>query len=396
MDTGDFFNQPPSIAEKTLYGYLLELVRCQPPETVIDCYRQLFIDGLGYHDDYVWESLTKVVTLRSREDFRHILNRSWYIAINPWLEDRDRREFIPALVKLFSSQPCGVPDSLTAVKLRRACEYFTNETQDYWKLKLLAFTINQNAGNVLRNSIYRYPFLYEQALNYGYTSAEYSEKISRLRHQAEQAYQQKLRRYLTEGESDNPTQLTPTQIEQAQQEFTCKVDGKWSYQEQAKRLRDRVRRAACCREFKETQLYQYLSVSKGLSLKNFNEALKDFLRNLLPQYNSLRPDKAAIEAMCKKLLDWLIADKSENPNHYTFDNLLANLGASRVVGVILKIVLFCREVKSYVEECFNRLFRHYGSFPESQTQWLVEVFEHWNLATAIHFPVGESATATIS
>ena len=391
MDTGDFFNQPPSAAERILYNHLQTLVRTQSPTVVLDCYRCLFIDALGYRDGQVWKALENIVSLRSRVDFRHILNRSWYIAINPWLEDRDHRDSIPALIDLLASEACGLPESLTTVKLRRAREYFVEKTQDHGKLKLLAFTINQHPGKVLRTFIHRYPFLYEQALNYEDTiGSDYSEKIARLRRQAEQDYQQKLRSYIADQSDENPTRLLPEQVRQAQQEFTDKVDGKSSYQEQATRLRDRARRAACCREFKETQLYHYLSMPMGLHLKNFNEALKEFLRNLLPQYNSIRPDKVAIAAMCKKLLDWLIADKAEHPNHYTFDNLLANLGVARVVGIVLKIVLFCREVKSYAEECLNRLFRHYGSFPEEQTQWLVEVLEHWNIACATHFSTSES------
>jgi hypothetical protein len=73
------------------------------------------------------------------------------------------------------------------------------------------------------------------------------------------------------------------------------------------------------------------------------------------------------------------------PDHYVFIDLIANMGVTRTVGLLLKIVLLSKKVTPYLEKRFSILFNHYESFTRDGVPWLVKSLENMQLAFSVHF-----------
>jgi hypothetical protein len=80
-----------------------------------------------------------------------------------------------------------------------------------------------------------------------------------------------------------------------------------------------------------------------------------------------------------------VVESSHQPDHFIFVDLIANLGATPTIGLLLKIVLLCRKVKPYLEKRFSILFNHYESRIRDGIPWLVESLENLNIALSVHF-----------
>jgi hypothetical protein len=88
---------------------------------------------------------------------------------------------------------------------------------------------------------------------------------------------------------------------------------------------------------------------------------------------------------CRKLLNFLVVESSQQPNHYIFCNLTANFGITPTIGLLLKIALICRQVKPYLEKRFSILFNHYEAYTKDKVEWLVESLENLNIAFSSNF-----------
>jgi hypothetical protein len=66
-------------------------------------------------------------------------------------------------------------------------------------------------------------------------------------------------------------------------------------------------------------------------------------------------------------------------------DLITNMGVTRTVGLLLKVVLLCNKVKPYLEKRFSILFNHYESFAKDGVPWLVKSLESLQVALSVHF-----------
>ncbi|NJR65047.1 MAG: hypothetical protein HC772_06555, partial [Leptolyngbyaceae cyanobacterium CRU_2_3] len=85
------------------------------------------------------------------------------------------------------------------------------------------------------------------------------------------------------------------------------------------------------------------------------------------------------------LLNFLVADKPQHPNHFTFIDLITNLGPIATIGILLKIVLICRKVKPCLERRLSILFSHYEMCTRESVEWLVQALETLNVALTTNF-----------
>jgi hypothetical protein len=85
------------------------------------------------------------------------------------------------------------------------------------------------------------------------------------------------------------------------------------------------------------------------------------------------------------LLNFLVVESPQKPNHFIFVDLISNIGSTLTTGLLLKIVLICRKVKPCLEKRFSILFNHYELCRRDGVQWLVEAMETLNLALSTNF-----------
>ena len=86
-----------------------------------------------------------------------------------------------------------------------------------------------------------------------------------------------------------------------------------------------------------------------------------------------------------KILGFLVVESTKKPEHFFFNNLISNIGSIATTSLLLKIVLVCYKVKSYLEKRFAILFNHYERSTRESVKWLVKVLENLQVAFSTNF-----------
>ncbi|MEB3232554.1 MAG: hypothetical protein VKJ64_16215, partial [Leptolyngbyaceae bacterium] len=82
--SGNRYQRDIPSAQKTVFDYLLEIVRAWPPEDVLNEFKHLFIHHVNTSSSVILPALYEIVFANKEADFRNTLKRSCYILINNW------------------------------------------------------------------------------------------------------------------------------------------------------------------------------------------------------------------------------------------------------------------------------------------------------------------------
>lgn len=398
--------------ESVIYEHLLSLIESEPPSTIIERFRMLFIEGAGYPEPDISEALFKITdSSRAEQDFQFILNRCCYILINRWLTQRQLRKFIPELVELFENLPD--PSQAPASRVRRLQELVKNftETEQCMSLRELCQVISQEVENpskdskLLRTLISRYPYLYEYCLLSEDSSYEQQQSIRQLQSQAQRQFELDLSQYITyqvpraqamRSQSEqaheripqpvtNPTLLSARALSLACKQFLGRVEGSYTYRDLAHNFLVRISQPQSYLTFKE-DLYNYLitSIKPEYGQHKFNKRLHDRLQRMFPEFNYQKLNTILLIQCFQNLIDFLIASPQQ-PEHLFFIDLISNNGSLKTIGLLLKITLLSSTIKPYLEKRLANLINHYESQSINDITWLIEFLENFNIAWSIYF-----------
>lgn len=409
------YNRPVNDEEQKLYDHLLSLVQSEMPSQLVQRFRSLFVDVMGYPDAEILLSLDKLATSKSADqEFRFVLNRCCHILINRWQARPQFQTAIPELIGIFEEFPARpfteFSRSRSVRRIRELVKEFIDSEQ-YITLRRLAQVINHSndtstpSNAPLGTLICRYPYLYEHCLLAEGSPYEHQQTIRHLQIQAQRQYEIDLSQYVTyqvrrsqiaDGVSSqatnrlypakNPTLLSDQELCIALKQFAGKSQGAYSYRDIAQRFLTHSIQTPTFRAFKD-DLYDYItaSVDSEYGKRQFNNQLYAHLENTLPESDDQRPNDFLIIRTCSQLLNFLVIESLQRPNHFLFVDLLSNLGPTLTTGLLLKIVLFCRKVKPYLEKRFSILFSHYEASRHDTVQWLVQAMENLNVALSTNF-----------
>jgi len=393
-------NRQSTKEEQLLYQHLQNLARHQKPETSIDNFKTLFINASGYFIPEIWQVMETIIDADPDEEYFHnIINRSSYILINRWLQNPQLQKSIPDLVNLFQVKPNLLPTCWTSKRIRTFINSFT-ETEKYLALKRLAQMfireVEENTKieeKTLGKLINRYPYLYENNFINEDSTDEEQEEIRKMKQKQQQKYEVNLSKYITyqrlprkSNFLENPTLIKDQELNDVIRYFTGKIDGDLTLRDEAEKFRIYCNLTYSYRSFKN-RLYEYLTapIDHIYSKGKFNHRLYHKLQNTFSQNNTNKPNDSLILDTCKKLLNFIVIESIEQPKHFVFYDLISNLGVTKVIGILLKIVLFCREAKPYLEQRFSILFNHYQGSTSGQVWWLVKSMETLNVALSTNF-----------
>ena len=155
--------------EQIIYEHLLYVVKVETPERVLERFRSLFIDGIGYTDGRIWSTLESLAMDKSAEEcFPLIINRCCYILINQWQMQPSGQEPIAKLIDLLEHpQDVRMTYSKLIRRFRQLLKCYLNG-EDYLKLKRLNVVLTATTSvkaaiddRPLGKLITRYPYLYE-------------------------------------------------------------------------------------------------------------------------------------------------------------------------------------------------------------------------------------------
>lgn len=403
----------PTLEEQQLYDHLLYCVQVESCSQLIERFRGLFLDGARYVDPQVWLSLEKVVTSkRAEQEFKFVLNRCCHILINRWQLQPQLQAAIPELIALFENPPDPAKvQSRGARRLRHLVQQFS-ETEQYVTLQRLSRVMSESAESIGNESkavgalIQRYPYLYEHCLLSEDSSYEHQQTVRQIQARIQRRFELDLSQYVTyqvrraqairtqSKESldkliqpvKNPTLLTERELAASLKQFVGKVQGPHTYRDVAQSFLTHTSQTTSYKNFKD-ELYEYLtaSIDPAYGKRQFNDRLHEHLKNILPQCESQKPTEFLLVRTCSQLLNFLVVESPQRPNHFIFVDLITNLGATLTTGLLLKIVLLCRKVKPYLEKRFAILFNHYESVTRDGVPWLIHSLENLNVAFSIHF-----------
>jgi hypothetical protein len=411
------YNRQVDHEEQQLYDHLLSIVQSEMPSQLVQRFRQLFIDGVGYPDASILASLDKVAASKAAEqEFRFVLNRCCHILINRWQARPQFQAAIPELVALFETAPTRtvleVSRARSVRRLRELVRSFV-ESEQYLTLRRLAQVMSQtnttpgSTGNEpLGSLISRYPYLYEHCLLTEGSTYEHQQAIRELQAKAQRQYEFDLSHYATyqvrrsqisrnastQTTSSvlqpvkNPTLLSDLELCHALKQFAGKSQGSGTYRDLAQHFLTHSSQTPTFQSFKD-DLYEYMtaSVDPEYGRRQFNKQLYAQLKNTLPESDRQKPNDFLMVRTCSQLLNFLVVGNTQTPNHFLFVDLLSNIGATFTTGLLLKIVLICRKVKPYLEKRFSILFNHYESHKSNAVYWLIQAMENLNIALSTNF-----------
>jgi hypothetical protein len=400
--------------EQRLYDHFLQLVQTESPTQLVQRFRSLFIDGAGYSNPEILEVLNKIVGSKSADqEFRFVLNRCCHILINRWQTRPQFQAYIPEVINLFESgyaqRNVEFSRSRSSRRLRELIKDFTT-TEQYLTLRRLAQVIgettsvtdSQQVGNLIR----RYPYLYDHCLLAEGSTDEQQQMIRQLRSRVQRQYEIDLSQFVTyqvrrsqlhrsnfpEGTQrilqpvSNPTLLNEQELCRALKHFAGKSQGAHTYRDVAQCFLTHSSQTPSFKTFKD-DLYQYMTASVDTEYGNrqFNKRLYTQLSNTLPESNFQRLNDFLLVRTCSQLLNFLVVESTQKPNHFLFVDLISNIGPAITTGLLLKVVLICRKVKPHLEKRFSILFNHYETSQREAVQWLVQAMEYLNLALSTNF-----------
>lgn len=403
----------PSLEEQQLYDHLLYCVQVESCSQLIERFRSLFLDGVRYEDPQVWLALEKVaMNKRAEQEFRYVLNRCCHILINRWQMQPQLQWAIPELITLFENPPDPARvQSRGARRLRQLVQLFA-ETEQYLTLQRLSRVMsgevddNGNGAIAVGTLIQRYPYLYEHCLLSEDSSYEHQQTVRQIQSRIQRRFELDLSQYVTyqvrraqairtqsvetldkiTQPARNPTLLSERELAVALKQFIGKVQGSDTYRDVAQSFLTHSSQTNSYKAFKD-DLYEYLtaSIDPSYGKRQFNDRLYAHLKNTLPQCETQKPTEFLQVRTCSQLLNFLVVESPQRPNHFIFVDLITNLGATLTTCLLLKIVLICRKVKPYLEKRFSILFNHYESATKDGVPWLVKSLENLNIAFSVHF-----------
>lgn len=416
VDLKHRYNRPPLVAEQYLYDHLLQRVDLDPPEVMIERFKALFIEAIGYPERDIALALDELAVSKIAEDeFRFILNRCCHILINRWQARSQLQTAIPKLVELFESAPSKPVNEISRAKGARQVRSLVSafpESEQYLTLKRLARVIDGEypadylGKRPLGTLIRRYPYLYEHCLLSEDSSQDHQRAVQKLQVQAQHKFEVDLSQYVTYRVRrarlarqtsastavqtlrtvDNPTLLSDRELVDSLKQFSGRVDGSHTYRDMAHSFMMHTNHTRSYYNFK-SDLYEYItaSVDSSYGSRQFNKLLHEQLKGILPECDDKPVSDFLMVRTFSQLLNFLVIESNQEPQHFVFVDLISNLGPILTTGLLLKIVLLCRKVKPYLERRFSILFSHYETCAQEAVQWLVKVLETLNIALSVNF-----------
>lgn len=400
--------------EQILYDHLLKAVQKESPDDILEDFCRLFIEGRGYKDAHIYSALENIVKSKQAEQtFNFFFNRCCHILINHWQMQPPSQGAIPSLVeRLENLAPPRAGVSCTSNRIRQLVKNFT-QADPYLKLQRIARVIsNKSSGTQavpsVGNLIHRYPYLYNHCLLSDDSSQEHQRTVRQIQARTQRRYEVNLSRYITytvrlaqlagsphlsaEAErtlvpAKNPTLLSDRQLNKALKHFGGTVENGYTYKTLSQSFLDHTAHTTTYKAFKD-DLYEYIlgSIDPEYGKKGqFNRKLYQTLHNTLPQCDSQKLTEFLMMRTASQLLNFIVVESAQNPEHYLFVDMITNIGVTRTIGVLLKIVLISQKVKPYLEKRFSILFNHYESCNRDGVPWLVKALENLQLAFSVNF-----------
>lgn len=379
----------PQQAQEMIYQFLLNLVRKQPPATVLLEFKQLFIDydSCGSNAE-VSRAIAELIFTNNEQEFRNTLKRSCYILVNNWDTSRNHSS-IKELVDLFADLKINKKSLSSNInRLRNWLSNFVN-SQDYRELKLF-LTKYGYGGKQHWSHRYTSYLLVPQYTNFN-NPIEQREAARSLSRKLKDQFKFDLAMYTARSQSGHSISksqipINPTGLGEEVLRFIKMIvakRGTFSYENLAHIFLKQTQ-SINYKHFKHClQNYLIFSVTHKDFVEVLSKKLSEKLELLYESYHEEMIEDALLLRTCNRVIEYLTTEDKNGPSGL-FVLLLSQGNPLTLVIVLLKIILICPNARTHLENCIAKLIQYYVGYPEEDCQWVVNFFEVFNITFAIH------------
>jgi len=394
-----YATSPDTLEQWTVYTYIRSLAQLSAEDAVAAFY-QLLWQGNAYPRDDVKGALQKVVAApHFKEHQLKIINRCYYTLVNRWHLDGTQDRAIAKLILWLDHIPSERGQNAVTRTLRDALRVY--QESDYYgvlrkNLYLLEGWNPEQEGHLgdrpFGDLLPEYFFLYEagtRTSDIENAAEPLSDGIIYKRNQKIFQYRQDLSRFCESytphslGPLPNPTQqLTPEQLCCAIKLYSPRREG--SFRLQADQFKRTVKKLRTVGEWKEViqhhamQPIQQLSPNlQRLFRREFSQALNEF-------DDGLTMTRTIEIQIFSRLLNAIARDDDTRQEGTQFSRFFTAAGPAVITSLLLNLVLSCRMVRFELEKRFTDLHHKFAKASQATVQWLVEAFDHMNVALALN------------
>ncbi|MEA5478778.1 hypothetical protein VB774_14215 [Pseudanabaena galeata UHCC 0370] len=382
------YSQGIEQAQKRIYEFFLDVVRCKSPDLVLVDFRNLFVNFSDGNNPEITHALDQILTAYNEKEFFYTLKRCCYILVNNWTVS-NKRDYIQSLIDVFNHPSIHKkPKSIKLRTLRIWLQIFVN-SEDFQSLKLFTLHLesqvnhDQNWGNRFASYL----------LAYQYTNPASSQEQRQAAHLLAQKMKDKFKFDLAmytarigtqsslHNPSTNPTSLSNNVINLVTLMLTKK--SVLNCQQLAINFLENIQNLSY-QEFK-VGLLKYIDFS--MADAEISETLQTKLDNGLWDLKSKRHDDPVSTLLILKTAKYLISEITisdrEQPTEL-FNILLHHTNPINLVMLLVKLLLLNESIRPFLEIKVASVIKYYSQYSEPKCKSVIAFIDMLNIALAIY------------
>ncbi|HAG85229.1 MAG TPA: hypothetical protein DD379_23305 [Cyanobacteria bacterium UBA11162] len=374
-------------AQESIYQFLLEIVRKQPPSDVLKEFRYVFIDyNSSAGNPEAIQAVSRLIFTNHPREFLETLKRSCYILINNWYTSRNHST-IKELIEIFNQVDFQKKTLSPTLSRQRLWLLNFIQGKEYEELKLFVSKYQYSDQEHWSNRYTSY-LLVPQYTNLD-NPIEQREAARTLSQKLKDQFKFELAMYTARSQSSgyrHKIPQNPTALGDSVLHFIKRIvakSGTYSHENLAHIFIEQTK-GLCYKDFKMAlQKYLIFSVENKDLVQTLNQKLAEKLETLYESYHEETLDDALLLRTSNKVLEYLTTEDQEEPSPL-FILLMSQGHHLTLVIVLVKIILICPNARAHLETCVAKLIRYYSTYPEAECKWVIIFFEVFKITFAIH------------
>lgn len=402
-------------AKDVVYDYIWGLARNVSPEQALAAFYDLLYNRIAVGRQDVIASLDRVV---GADDFKQekglqFLNRSFYTLCNPWHLNSEMMPYLNQLIDRLNHLPdSAAHDPYTRLLRRRLHDFNQGEYGDCLQRQMRLGAYGQNnlqkhpsqevVGDYLTDYFYLYcsttrtpdiedleQAVYDNPLQSG-LGYKQSKKLEEMYRAVAQYRRARLR---GEMELVNPTRLPTAEFEQGLVDYHPRRPQGFTLR--ALELDHKISpttRYATCRPVIQDYLMGAIAVLPG---QTRDKLYRELVRALGTIDEQASMAGSTVINLFTRLLNAIFLPEFNTSSILRFQQYVDRSGSTSITGVLLSLLLACPMIRFDLEKKLGYLYRYFEQASLKTEQWVVNFFEHVNLALVMNAkPIGYFSVVT--
>jgi len=397
-DRDSYSIRPDTPEQRKIYNYVGSLATL-PSQEAIDTFYRLLWQGNAYPRDDVKTALQKVVSAPDFAEHRlKIINRCYYTLVNRWHLKGTHDYALAQLILRLDSLPDDRGQNTVTRSLRdtlrtyKDSEYSTILKKNLYLLEGWEKEVKQERDRSFGDLFPEYFFIYEagtQTRDIEASADHLNDGIVQKRNQKLTHYHQHLKRFYQGGErsapgsGSNPTQqLTPEALRQAIKLYNPRRPNSFIVQsEHFKQTLKPLRTMGDCKRAVYDHIMQPMQQLSANHQRLFGRELSKVLDEFHDDVSVTRTMEIQLFSRLLNAIARFDNTRQEDARFYRFVTIA---GPQVMTSLLLRIILTCRMVRFELEKRFAHLHHKFSQVSQDRVQWLVEAFDHMNVALALN------------